>query len=778
METAAQFSESIEGVLERIVFLNEENAFCIAELKMAESKEKVTISGPLPGVQCGETLRLNGNWTRHPRHGDQFKVKSFESKLPSSVHGIRKYLGSGLVHGIGKAYAKKIVDHFGARTLEIISKESGRLSEVPGIGKQRVQSIKKAWEAQVAVRDVMMFLQTYGVTTSQCVRLVKKYGNNARYILEKEPYRLAGEIERIGFATADKIALNLGFPTNSSERIDAGILHTMRDLEGKGHTVATHDALIQLSAELLKVDGNLILPRIGKLTEQVKLERIQVEDTENGGILGPGVQLPATGRNEAIIAKTISGLDAADSALPPIKIDAAIDWAQKRAGFRFAGQQALAVRNALEAKVSILTGGPGTGKTTILRALVEILKAKKVRVQLASPTGRAAQRLAEAASAPASTIHRLLKHDPATRGFVHGEDNPLPCDFLILDEASMLDAALAARLFCAVPARAHLLLVGDADQLPSVGAGSVLGDLIQAPPAKVTRLETIFRQNEESGIVSTAHAILKGDIHAYGMAESAEGLDPRNDFNFIAVTDPERCVEMALHLAAEYIPRHFGKHAIRDVQILAPMHRGTAGISALNRALQERLNPIQAEVSGKAKAYQPSRQVYFREKTGRALPTSIDFGSAQYRLGDKVLQMRNNYDKGVFNGDMGIVSGIAPDRSGLTVQFDLQAVEFTKGELSELQHAFAISIHKSQGSEYPCVIIPLLKQHFLLLQRNLIYTAITRAREKVFLVGDPEAYAMAVRNAKTEVRRTHLRTRLRRACERQAADERPPANPR
>ena len=764
MEKAPPIDASIKGVLERIVFFNEDNAYCIAELRLPEERKPVTVLGPLPGVQCGETLRLQGQWTRHPKHGDQFKIGTFTSELPASVHGIRKYLGSGMVRGIGKSYAQKIVDHFGADTLRVISEDSGRLHEVPGIGKQRARSIKAAWDEQRAVRDVMMFLQTYGITTAQCVRLVKKYGSGAKRILQDQPYRLAEDIERIGFKTADKIALNMGFPTHSKERIDAGILHTIHLLEDDGHTLGTEDMILERARELLGIDPGAIAQRIAALVQSGKLVQVEARD-EADAHLGSACQLPTYAGAEQRIATALAALAHTASGLPAIKVEAAVAWAQERAGFPFAERQSEALRNALREKVAILTGGPGTGKTTILRALVEVLRAKRVRVLLASPTGRAAQRLGEAAGAPASTIHRLLKYDGAARSFAYNDKNPLPCDYLIVDEASMLDTRLAAHLLAAVPAAAHLLLVGDADQLPSVGAGNVLGDLMQAPPAAVTRLETIFRQGESSGIVSTAHAILAGEAHPGRIVTSLHELEAGADFSFIEANSDEKCLQAVLYLAREYVPKTHAIDPVKDLQVMSPMHRGTVGIAALNDALQESLNPAEKAASRLRSDpdYTPATQTHFREKTQKPLPVGIEYGRTTYRVGDKVLQTRNNYDKNVFNGDTGIICGIAPDRSSLTVDFEGEPIEFRKGELSELQLAYCISIHKSQGSEYPVVILPLLKQHFLLLQRNLVYTGITRAKRKVYLVGSPEAYAMAIRNNKTEIRRTHLRARLRHA---------------
>lgn len=754
--------QKISGVLERIIFYNEENAYCVAEISVTEGRPSVTVLGNLPGIQCGETLALTGEWTRHPSHGDQFKVSQFKSELPASIHGIRKYLGSGMVHGIGKSYARKIVDHFGADTLRVISEDSKRLREVPGIGSQRAKSIKAAWEEQAAVRDLMIFLQTYGVTPSQCVRLVKKYGAGAKRLLQDQPYRLAEDIERIGFKTADKLALNLGFPTNCKERVDAGILHTLQSLEDDGHTLGTHAVITEQAIQLLRVEPTLIQQRIRALCDEERLYALQALD-EKQELLGPACQRPKLAGAEKIIADAIHRIDQTESTIPPIKLEAALKWAQERASLDFAPQQSAALSQALQSKFSIITGGPGTGKTTILRAAVDILRAKRARIALASPTGRAAQRLAEAAGAPASTIHRLLKYDGASRSFIYNADNPLPCDFLIVDEASMLDTRLAAHLFQAIPSPAHLLLVGDSDQLPSVGPGNVLGDLMAAPPARVARLDTIFRQGETSGIIRTAHAIRAGETHPDKTLHSLRELNAEDDFVFIEATSPEQTAKAIRYLATEYIPKTYRLDPIRELQILSPMHRGSSGISALNPELQDALNP-EAKALSRLQSdpdYTPARQSHFREKTRKPLPVALEYGSTTYRIGDKIIQNRNNYDKNVFNGDTGIVERVAPDKSGLTINFNGERIEYTKGELGEVQLAYAISIHKSQGSEYPAVIIPLLKQHFMMLQRNLVYTGITRARQKVYLIGDLEAYAMAIRNNKTEIRRTHLQARLR-----------------
>ena len=492
--------EGLEGVLERITFYNEENGFLIGKLKGNDKSAEVAVVGKAPKVQCGETLALKGKWVNHPKHGRQFSFDSFESKLPASAYGIRKYLASGLIHGIGKTYANKIVDKFGADTLNVISEDSGRLREVGGIGKKRIKNIREAWQEQKAVREVMMFLQTYGVTDALCLRLVRKYGNTAKTVLETDPYRIIREVKGIGFKTADKIALNLGLSNNGPKRIEAGILHTVQEAEDQGHNHMERRELVIQSANLLESDSNEIDNRIESLIESADLVISKAD----------WLQLPSTARAEITLAQSLINLNQTRSSLPPIKTEKAIAWAQDKAGFGFADAQSDGIREALLAKVSILTGGPGTGKTTILRALVSILRAKKAKVLLAAPTGRAARRMAESCSYFAQTVHRLLKFDPSQGGFTVNEQNPLICDFIIMDEASMLDLRLAAALVRSIPPQSHLLLVGDADQLPSVGSGNVLKDLIVSKLFKVTRLAVTFRQAEDSGIVGLAHGILEG----------------------------------------------------------------------------------------------------------------------------------------------------------------------------------------------------------------------------------------------------------------------------
>ncbi|MDA8990348.1 ATP-dependent RecD-like DNA helicase [Opitutales bacterium] len=723
VNTKSRPSENLEGVLERITFYNEENGFLIGKLKGETKAAEIAVVGKAPKVQCGETLALTGSWSTHPKHGRQFSFTSFESKLPASAYGIRKYLASGLIHGIGKTYANKIVDHFGADTLRIISEESGRLREIEGIGKLRVKSIKEAWEEQKTVREVMMFLQTYGVTDALCLRLVRRYGNAAKTILETEPYRIIREVKGIGFKTADKIALNLGLANNGPARLEAGILHTLQESEDQGHTHLERRELALNSATLLDADTKDVEARLDAL---MKDEEIVTSKPD-------WVQNPISSRAEETIVRCLNNQAKADSSLPSIQIEKAIIWAQEKAGFTFAEQQSEAVRQALQSKISILTGGPGTGKTTILRALVSILRAKKTKILLAAPTGRAARRMAESCSHFAQTVHRLLKFDPSKGGFTMNEQNPLVCDFVIMDEASMLDLRLAAALIRSLPPKAHLLLVGDADQLPSVGSGNVLKDLIECELFKITRLAVTFRQAENSGIVGLAHGILQGKGKPPSPVDSLAEINPQQDVHFVRAVTPEECVKAVTILSKDILPKKFSIDPKNDLQILAPLHRGVGGIGNLNDQLRDVLNPNGA--------------------------TQV-MGPMLFREGDKVIQTRNNYDKDVFNGDMGIIESVDTLNGKVDIDFEGKKVSYQRMEITDLQPAYAISVHKSQGSEYPVVIFPLLKQHFMMLQRNLVYTGLTRAKKKVIFVGDPAAYGMAIRNDKTLVRQTDLVRKL------------------
>ncbi|HNX04304.1 MAG TPA: ATP-dependent RecD-like DNA helicase [Opitutales bacterium] len=715
-------AETVEvaGSVEKIVFSNDRTGFVIAELRTREG-EYVTVKGVLPGLCCGESVAVKGRRVFHPSFGMQVEGESFSVRMPAGVEAMRKFLASGLVPGIGKGYAEKIVAKFGADTARVLSDESGRLKEIPGLGGKRASKIKLAWDEQRALREVMMFLQTYGVGVRRCMRIVKEYGSKAPVLLKNDPYMLARDIDGIGFRTADQIALNMGLSSESPQRLEAGIVHALTEAAGEGHTALTPEELVRRTALLLSCRGE-------------KADAALRQTLRSGHVVryGEFVQLPQHARAEEKAAKALLGIAAGASCLPPINVPAAIEWGERRAGFNFAPEQADAVASAIENRLAVITGGPGTGKTTILRTLVDILRAKKQRVLLASPTGRAAQRLSEAAGMEAATLHRLLKMNPES-GF-SGDNGPLEADMVIVDEVSMLDAKLAAALFSSIADGAHLLLVGDSDQLPSVGAGNVLADIIASGAASVVRLKSVFRQKEGSEIVAAAGRILCGDpkLPEFVTLEDIEnGRLP--EVSMLASASPDEAVA-AVVAAAKRQAGNGGDPL--SFQVLAPMHKGRTGIQVLNRIMQAELNPPRSE-------------------------SLSDFAGDTYRIDDKVICTRNNYERNVFNGDMGIVFSCDAGEGGIVVDFGGERVPFTRMELADLMHAYAISIHKSQGSEFADVVIPIMPEHLILLGRNLLYTAVTRARRRVLVVGSPDAWRMALSSRRALGRCTTLCGRIR-----------------
>ncbi|MCX6016995.1 MAG: ATP-dependent RecD-like DNA helicase [Chloroflexi bacterium] len=751
----------ITGVLERITFQNEENGYTVAKL-LPDSREQrgqdslATVIGPLAGAMPGEALELTGHWQHHDQHGWQFVVHSYKSVLPATATGIRKYLGSGLIKGIGPRTAEKIVAHFDVDTLQVFDTAPDRLRDVPGIGAKTVAKIIAAWTEQKAIKDVMIFLQGHGVSTSLAVRIYKQYKDASITIAKNQPYRLAREVHGIGFKTADKIALAMGVRLDDPERLKAGVLFALSEASDEGHTFQPRVQLSERAAELLGVEAVQVFQAIDALITENGAHAEALHRTDDGSYenvplaasrlrLGePAAEYGAPAESaiyllpffhaEEGIARQLARLRR-----PPIDLltefqtvdfDVVFSWLDATEKMMLADKQKEGVVMALTQPVSVLTGGPGTGKTTSMRALIRVLQAKRKRIVLAAPTGRAAKRLSEATGLEAKTLHRLLAIRPGGKPQFDA-DAPLPADIVIVDETSMLDTLLMNTLLKAVATGAHVLFVGDADQLPSVGAGNVLADLIASESLPVVRLEQIFRQSESSAIAVNAHRINSGQMPLTG-GEIA-------DFFLFAEDDAEAAAALVVDLVARRIPAKFGMRAM-DIQVLAPMHNGKCGVAWLNSALQAALNPPSDDKPQKV------------------------FGNRTFRQGDKVLQMRNNYDMDVFNGDGGMIMRIDSVDQVVAVQLeDDRIIEYDFTDLDQLTLAYAISIHKSQGSEYPCVVMPMVMSHFMMLERKLIYTGLTRARKLAVLVGSRKAIGIAVRNggASGAGRMTGLRARMR-----------------
>jgi exodeoxyribonuclease V alpha subunit len=730
---------TLDAVLERITYANQETGYTVARVATARGSDLLTVVGPLLGAQPGESLRLRGRWRSHPQYGRQFEVETFQTVLPATVQGIRRYLGSGLIKGIGPRMAERIVDHFGQDTLQVIEQEPARLVEVPGLGPKRTAMITAAWVEQQAIKEVMVFLQGVGVSTSLGVRIYKTYRDEAIDVVRREPYRLAGDIWGVGFKTADQIAQRLGIPHDSPERVKAGLQFALSQASDDGHCYLPEADLLARATELLGVDAELARRCLEELVaeEGVVAEPLPAAAGSQDDLRGTGraIWLVPFHRAEAALASGLLRLLAAptDRLLWSQVVDwtVALDWLGRTMGVTLAPEQAAAVRLALTEQVAVLTGGPGCGKSYTVRAIVALARAKRAKILLAAPTGRAAKRLSELAGLKAATLHRLLQLRPGGDA-AFDRDHPLDADLVVVDEASMLDVLLANKLVKAVPPGAHLLLVGDVDQLPSVGAGEVLRDLLAADTLPRVRLTHVFRQAQRSGVVTNAHRINAGH------PPMTRGLA---DFFLFAEDDSEQVADLVVDIVANRLPRRFGLDPRREVQVLCPMHRGPAGAGVLNERLQAALTP------------------------GREGLAERRFGGRVYRVGDKVMQLRNNYDKGqagVFNGSVGVVTGVSLEDAELRVLLDEdEEVAYGFDELDELTHAYAVSIHRSQGSEYPCVVIPLTTSAWLMLQRNLLYTAVTRAKQIVVLVGSRRALAKAVRTQGAGRRYTALAERLR-----------------
>jgi exodeoxyribonuclease V alpha subunit len=715
----------IHGLLERISYHNEENDFVVAKLRERDKRELTTIVGNLSGINPGESLKLTGKWVQNKRFGEQFQVETFEVTIPATLLGIQKYLASGLIKGIGPIMSERIVERFGLQTLEVIEKKPERLSEIEGIGPKRISMIRKTWQEQKGIKEIMIFLQGHGVSAAYSAKIYKQYGSLSIEMVRENPYRLAHDIYGTGFITADKIAQSLGIDRNSLIRAKAGLIYVLNQLTEEGHVYYPENQLIHKAREILHVDEEIIFQAVRELSKEKELF---LEDLDPEGNLR-AVFLAPFYVAEKGVAQRLMNLKESPSNIRPIHPEKAIEWVQQKLGIELARKQEEAVLLATASKVLIITGGPGTGKTTILTAILRIFQQLKLRVLLAAPTGRAAKRMNEATGWEARTIHRLLEYSPHKGGFKKDQDDPLEADVVVIDETSMVDTLLMHHLLKAIPSYAHLILVGDVDQLPSVGPGNVLKDVIRSGRFTVVTLTEVFRQAQESMIVVNAHKVNQGQFPVLKEADRPE----ETDFRFIQEEDSEKILENILDLCSETILGQFRFHPLKEIQVLAPMHKGTIGVANLNVELQKRLNPG---------------------------PSGITRGTWNFRLGDKVMQIVNNYDKDVFNGDIGWISKIDPEEREVVIDFDGRPVPYDYSDLDEVVLAYAVSVHKSQGSEYPVVILPVVTQHYHRLQRNLIYTGITRAKKRVILIGTKKALAIAIRNNKPQRRYTLLSERL------------------
>ncbi len=727
MADGAERVETVDGTVKSVVFRNDETGFTILHVTPAETDgafrlaaREITVLGTCAAAWEGEELHATGAWVDDPVRGRQFKAKTVECIPPKSVEGVRRYLASGLIRGIGPVLANRIVDRFGAETIDVLDHHSGRLREIPKVGPKKIASIVRGWREGKCTREVMIFTQTYGISAGKAAKIYRTYGPDSVAIIKRDPYRLCRDIWGIGFATADRIALAVGLPKDSPLRARAAIVFTLRtEADEAGHCWTSEPDLLLHAQELVGIS-------VETLAEALKHE------LDAGRVVKEGDRLYLRDLwvAERRVAAKLKDLLASPPAFAPIDPDRAVAWWERKTGFTLAPAQLRAVRASVGSKVSIVTGGPGVGKTTIIRALVEIFQARtgvhKITVQLGAPTGRAAKRMAESTGAPAQTLHRLLKYNPQTNAFTYNEERPLAGDVFIFDEMSMVDIRLMADLVVALPRRATLILVGDTDQLPSVGPGNVLRDLIASQTIPTSQLTEIFRQDSSGLIVRNAHHVNAG--------EPFETRAGASDFYFVAQDDPAKALDLVLDFMVTRIPRHFHLEPLQDVQVLTPMRRNLLGAENLNAAIQKRLNG-----------------------TG----PGVVRGGMEFRAGDRVMQLRNNYDKDVYNGDVGFVQSVEPAERTLVVLFDGRPVEYRAADLDELTLAYATTIHKAQGSEYPAVIVLLHRQHYMMLQRNLLYTAITRGKKLVLVIGSPWAVKQAIETNVVRARRTSLAERMR-----------------
>lgn len=723
--------ESLTGVVERITYHAEESGYTVARIQSPRARELVTVVGNFANIQAGQTLQLKGVWKNHPEYGQQFEVEQYTETKPATLTGLEKYLGSGLIKGVGPVTAKRIVAHFGLETLEIIETKTERLIEVPGIGKKRVKMIQKAWEEQKSIEEVMVFLQGHGVSTTYAVKIFKQYGTNAIATVTDNPYQLADDIYGIGFLTADRIAQNVGVSPWSKYRYKSGLLHVLSQAAEDGHCFLPQPELMKLSAELLTTDGHEAdLEAVCTIIEEMGKQQELVIEPEEGAM--PLCYKPAFFITEQNLAQLLRQQLALKVEVDLPRVRSWIEKFTQSRGIALSPQQQQAVEMAACSRVMVLTGGPGTGKTFCTRTIVALWKAMGKKIGLAAPTGRAAQRMAEVTGLEAKTLHRMLEFEPATRGFKRDKDNPLPYDALVIDETSMLDLFLAHSLLKALAPEAQLLLVGDVDQLPSVGPGKILADLIASATIPVVRLSQVFRQAESSAIIRAAHQINRGQYpHLEAISDKA-----RSDCLWHnGGTEPEHGVQVVCELIRDFIPR-LGFNPTTDVQVLCPMTRGAVGTRNFNQVLQQLINP-------------PSPD-----------KPEVSRGGMIFRVGDRVIQLKNDYQREVFNGDLGVVVAMDAIEQEITISFDGREVTYDYGDLNEVALAWSISIHKSQGSEYPVVILPIYMTHYVMLSRNLIYTGLTRAKKLAIVIGSNKAIGLAVKQVNQQQRYTRLKERL------------------
>ena len=713
--------EVLSGLVERVTFHNEENGFTVLRVKVRGRHDTVSIVGYAAGIAAGELVQATGSWTNDRHHGLQFRADFIKTMPPTTREGIEKYLGSGMIRGVGRVYATKLVEAFGEKVFDVIELEPERLREVEGIGPKRAGQIIAGWSGQRVIREIMVFLHSHGVGTSRAVRIFKTYGADAVRVISENPYQLSRDIQGIGFRTADAIAMKLGIEKTAMIRVRAGVAHALLEALYEGHCGLPRAELLPRAVRLLEVPESSVNEALWLELEGGELIADDVEGS-------PCVFLAALYRAEQTIAGRLAALNRTPLPWPRIDADKAVPWVERKIGQTLAQSQKRAVDLALSSKVLVITGGPGVGKTTLVNAILHILEVKNVEILLAAPTGRAAKRMSETTGREARTIHRLLEVNLREGGFRHNAENPLECDLLVIDEASMVDVMLMSALLKAVPDHAALILVGDVDQLPSVGPGQVLADIIASHAVPVAHLTEVFRQAAQSRIIQAAHCINRGELPDLARPSGD------SDFYFVPADTPERAVELLLHMVKSRLPARFGVDAIRDIQILCPMNRGGIGARSLNLELQKALNPNQE--------------------------LKVEKFGTSYAVGDKVMQIQNDYDKDIYNGDVGFVSAIDPDAGQITIDFDGRPIAFMFGELDQVVLAYAVTIHKSQGSEYPVVVIPVMTQNFTMLQRNLLYTAVTRGKRLVVLLGQKKAVTIAVKNISGRRRVTRLKAWL------------------